>query len=30
VQHPERLAVPGTHPGPLAEYTIEHAKGLRW
>jgi gamma-glutamylaminecyclotransferase len=30
VQHPERLAQPGAHVGPIAEYTHEHAKSLRW
>jgi len=24
------LAAPGTHVGPLACYTLEHAKSLRW
>ncbi|MFO1219468.1 MAG: gamma-glutamylcyclotransferase family protein [Burkholderiaceae bacterium] len=30
MQSRTRLDVPGTHVGPLAEYTLEHAKGLRW
>jgi gamma-glutamylaminecyclotransferase len=30
VQHESRLASGGPHIGPLAEYTHEHAKSLRW
>jgi gamma-glutamylaminecyclotransferase len=30
VQHESRLAGAGTHLGPFAEYTYEHAKTLRW
>jgi gamma-glutamylaminecyclotransferase len=30
VQEPEVLAEPGDHLGPLAEYTPEHARHLRW
>lgn len=30
LQEPALLARPGDHVGPLAEYTSEHAKDLRW
>ena len=30
VRDPEVLSEPGPHLGPLAEYTLEHAKSLRW
>lgn len=30
VQHESRLAAPGAHVGPIAEYTYEHAKSLGW
>lgn len=30
VQDPARLAAGGAHLGPLAEYTAEHARSLRW
>lgn len=30
VQDPACLEQPGTHPGPIAEYTLEHAKSFRW
>ena len=30
VQQAERLDAPGELIGPLAEYTLEHAKTLRW
>jgi len=30
VQDPVLLQRSGPHPGPLAEYTMEHAKALRW
>ena len=30
VQHESRLAGSTTHVGPMAEYTHEHAKSLRW
>lgn len=30
VQDPALLQRGGPHPGPLAEYTSEHAKALRW
>lgn len=30
VQDPALLAGPGTHVGPLAAYTAEHAQRLRW
>jgi gamma-glutamylaminecyclotransferase len=30
VQDPSRLAPGGEHVGPLAEYTPEHARRLRW
>lgn len=30
VQDAAQLQRPGTHVGPLAEYTLEHAKRLRW
>jgi gamma-glutamylaminecyclotransferase len=30
VQSAARLATPGPHLGPLAEYTLEHAKALDW
>lgn len=29
-QSQERMASPGPHVGPIAEYTLEHAKTLRW
>lgn len=29
-QDPSQLQRPGTHVGPLAEYTLDHAKSLRW
>lgn len=30
MQDPARLASGGPHVGPLAEYTAEHARSLRW
>jgi len=30
VRDPEVLGEPGPHLGPFAEYTLEHAKSLRW
>lgn len=30
VQDPALLTLPGQHIGPIAEYTQEHAKRLRW
>ena len=30
VRDPDVLREPGAHLGPLAEYTLEHAKSLRW
>ena len=30
VQSPARLAAGGAHVGPIAEYTHEHARALRW
>lgn len=30
VQDPALLQQPGPHEGPLAEYTLEHARHLRW
>jgi gamma-glutamylaminecyclotransferase len=30
LQDPALLAQPGDHLGPIAEYTLEHAKRLRW
>jgi gamma-glutamylaminecyclotransferase len=30
VQDPALLQAPGPHPGPLSEYTLEHARHLRW
>ena len=30
LQDPALLAAPGSHTGPLAEYTHEHARHLRW
>ena len=30
LQDPALLAQPGEHDGPIAEYTHEHAKRLRW
>lgn len=30
LQDPALLAQPGEHLGPIAEYTLEHAKRLRW
>jgi gamma-glutamylaminecyclotransferase len=30
VQHESRLAGASPHLGPIAEYTLEHAKSLRW
>lgn len=30
MQHESRLAGAGPHTGPLAEYTLDHARLLRW
>lgn len=30
MQDPVLLLEPGSHIGPIAEYTLEHAKRLRW
>jgi gamma-glutamylaminecyclotransferase len=30
MQHEARLRPGGRHVGPVAEYTLEHAKALRW
>jgi len=30
MQHASRLPEGGRHVGPLAEYTLEHARALRW
>ena len=30
VQTPALIEQPGTHTGPIAEYTLEHARSFRW
>lgn len=30
MQQPDYLSPTGTHAGPLAEYTLDHAQSLRW
>lgn len=30
VQSPDLIASGGPHPGPLVEYTLDHAQHLRW